>query len=218
MDINNWRSKHPRSRIEIIADILRLLRLGNTGKTQITHYTNLSWDQGLKYIENLIEAELLEGAEEEMGLPCYRITEKGLQVLRLIENIKEMLPPEGALELLKTSKISEINMGHLLVTKEVAELIKDDQDFAAFVKKCVERYRRADWGDASQEARQLNERIIKRNMLLFSSYESKNFPEIWISTEPDRSSSTIMFPHEEFSLEPLEDYQSVIGGKFMEAM
>jgi predicted transcriptional regulator len=217
MDIDNWRSKHPRSRIEIIADILRLLRLGNTGKTQITHYANLSWDQGLKYIESLLEAELLEGVEEEMGLPCYRITKKGLTVLRLIENIKEMLPPEGAVDILNKSKITEINTGNILVTKGVAELCKENQEFALFVKKCLERYRRADWGDASQEVRHLNTHILARNMRLFSSYESKDFPEIWITTEPDRSYSTIMFPDEEVSMEPLEDYESVIGSTFMEA-
>ena len=72
MDRDDWQSKHPRSRMEIIADILRLLRLGDTGKPQITHYANLSWDQGKKYIDNLLEAELLEGAEEEMGLPCSK--------------------------------------------------------------------------------------------------------------------------------------------------
>jgi predicted transcriptional regulator len=217
MDIENWRSKHPRSRIEIIADILRLLRLGNTGKTQITHYANLSWDQGMKYIESLLEAELLEGIEEEMGLPCYRITKKGLTVLRLIENIKEMLPPEGAVDILNKSKITEINIGNVLVTKKAAELLKEKQEFAMFVKTCLERYRRADWGDTSQEVKQLNQHILERNMRLFSSYESKGFPEIWITTEPDRSYSTIMFPDEEVHMEPLEDYQSVIGGKFMEA-
>ena len=217
MDIDNWRQKHPRSRIEITADILRLLRLGNTGKTQITHYANLSWDQGLKYIESLIEAELLEGIEEEMGLPCYRITEKGLNVLRLIENIKEMLPPEGAVDLLNKSKITEINTGDILVTKGVSELMRENGEFAVFVKKCLERYHRADWGDASQEVRRLNQHILERNMRLFSSYESKDFPEIWITTAPDRSYSTIMFPDEEVSMEPLEDYELVSGSEFMQA-
>ena len=217
MDIDNWQPRHPRSRIEIIADILRLLRLGNTGKTQITHYANLSWDQGLKYIESLIEAELLEGAEEEMGLPCYRITEKGLTVLRLIENIKEMLPTEGAVDILNKSKITEINTGNILVTKGVSELLRENQEFAVFVIDCLERYRRADWGDTSQKIRRLNQHILERNMRLFSSYESKDFPEIWITTEPDRSYSTIMFPDEEVSIEPLEDYEQVSGSEFMQA-
>ena len=91
MDKDNRQIKHRRSRVEITADILRLLRLGNTGKTQITHYANLRWDQGLKYIDYLLEENLMERAEEEMGLPCYRITKKGLAVLNLIENLEKDL-------------------------------------------------------------------------------------------------------------------------------
>jgi len=217
MDTNNWQPKHPRSRIEITADILRLLRLGNTGKTQITHYANLRWDQGLKYIDYLLEAELLEGAEEEMGLPCYRITKKGLTVLNLIENIKEMLPPEGAIDILHKSKITEIYVGDIFITKGVTNLARENPGFATFVKKSLERYRKADWGDMSDEVERLNNQSLERNMRLFSSYESKDFPEIWITTEPDRSCSTIMFPDEDVSIEPLEDYWSVVSREFMEA-
>ena len=217
MDRDNWQSKHPRSRIEITADILRLLRLGNTGKTQITHYANLRWDQGLKYIDNLLEAELLEGAEEEMGLPCYRITKRGLTVLNLIENLKEILPPEGAIDILHKSKITEINVGNIFMTKGAANLARENPEFATFVKKSLERYRKAAWGNKSDEVERLNIQSLERNMRLFSSYESKDFPEIWITTEPDRSCSTIMFPDEDVSIEPLEDYWSVVSREFMEA-
>jgi len=217
MDTNNWQPKHPRSRIEITADILRLLRLGNTGKTQITHYANLRWDQGLKYIDYLLEAELLEGAEEEMGLPCYRITKKGLTVLNLIENIKEKLPPEGTLDILHRSKVVEINVGHVLVTKGVADLARADPEFSAFIKKSLERYQKADWGDMSDEVERLNNQSLERNRRLFSSYESKGLPEIWITTEPDRSYSTIMLPDEDVGVEPLEDYGSVVSRESKEA-
>jgi len=150
MDRDEWQPKHPRSRIEIMADILRLLRLGNTGKTQISNYANLSWDQGLKFIDNLLAAELLEGAEEEMGLPCYRITTKGLTTLSLIEILKEMLPPEGTTDILRRSKVVEINVGHVLVTKRVADLARENPEFATFVQKSLDRYRKADWGNMSR--------------------------------------------------------------------
>ena len=206
MDKDYWKSQHPRSRIEIIADILRLLRLGNTGKTQITHYAKLNWDQGSKYIDDLLESELLEGAEEEMGLPCYRITKNGLKVLGLIENLKEMLPPEGTLDILHRSKISEVNVGHILVTKGVINLARKNREFAVFIQNSLEKHRKGNLGNTSDEASRLNTRDLERNMRLFSSYESKGLPEIWITTEPDRSYSTIMFPDEYASIEPLEDF------------
>jgi predicted transcriptional regulator len=211
VDKDNWQSKYSRSRIEIIADILRLLRLGNTGRTQITYYTSLKQDQASKYINRLLEAGLLENAEEEMGLPGYRITRKGLAILGLIENIKEMLPADGQTEILHGSKVLEINVGHVLMTRGVAELVRRNRKFANFVKESLGRHRRGDWGEMSDEVRQLNNENLGINTRLFSWYELKGFPEIWITTEPDRSSSTIMFPDEDISMEPLEDYSLFTG-------
>jgi predicted transcriptional regulator len=211
MDKDNLQPGRNRSNIEILADILRLLRLGNTGKLQITHYAHLDGDQASNYINSLVKSELLEGAEEEMGLPSYRITEKGLAALNVIENIREMLPPEGALDILHRSKIVDINVGRVLMTRGVADLAGDNQEFASFVRKSLDRYRRGDWGNMSAEGKFLNSRFLAKNMRLFSSYGSERLPEIWITTEPDRSFSTIMFPDEEVSIEPLLPYDSVEG-------
>lgn len=211
VDTDKWQSKYNRSRIEIIADILRLLRLGNTGKTQITYYASLKQDQASKYIKNLLEAELLESAEEEMGLPSYRITRKGLAILSLIENLKEMLPADGRTEILHGSKILEINVGQILVSKGVAELARENKRFAAFLKESLDRHRKGDWGEMSDEVRQLNNQNLGINTRLFSSYESKGFPEIWITTEPDRSFSTIMLPDEDITMEPREQYSLLEG-------
>lgn len=143
-----------------------------------------------------------------MGLPSYRITEKGLAALSVIENIREMLPPEGALDILHRSRIVDINIGRVLITGGVADLAGDNQEFALFVRKSLDRYRRGDWGNMSAEGIFLNNRFLEKNMRLFSSYGSDRFPEIWITTEPDRSFSTIMFPDEEVSIEPLQPYES----------
>ena len=215
VDRDKWQPKH-RSRIEIIADILRLLRLGNTGKTQITYYAYLRQDQASKYINSLLEAGLLEGAEEEMGFPSYRITHKGLTILSLIENIKEMLPSDGTTDILHRSKIVEINVGHVLVTKGVAALTQEDRKFAVFVKESLDRHRKGDWGTMSDEERELNNKNSGINVRLFSSYESEGYPEIWITTEPDRSFSTILFPDEDISMEPREDYLFAEGAASQE--
>jgi predicted transcriptional regulator len=211
MDRDKWQSKYSRSKIEIIADILRMLRLGNTGRTQITAYASLKQDQAAKYINRLLEAGLLENAEEEMGLPSFRITRRGLAILGLIENIKEMLPADGRTEILHDSKVMEINVGRVLMTRGVAELVRRNRKFASFVKESLGRHRRGDWGEMSDEVRQLNNQNLGVNTRLFSWYELKSFPEIWITTEPDRSFTTIMFPDEDISMEPREDYSLFTG-------
>jgi predicted transcriptional regulator len=211
VDRDKWQPKHNRSRIEIIADILRLLRLGNTGKTQIIYYASLRQDQASKYINRLLEAELLEGAEEEMGLPSYRITRKGLAILSLIENLKEMLPADGSTEILHQSKVLDINVGYVLASQGVAALARENKKFADFVKESLGRHRKGDWDEMGDEVRQLNNQNLGINTRLFSSYESAGFPEIWITTEPDRSFSTVMFPDEDVSMEPREHYPSLEG-------
>ena len=103
-----WQPTGRRSNIEIIADILRFLRLGETGKTEIRYTVKMSRDQTSKYLDRLLETGLLEDVQTEIGVPSYRITKKGLALLSKIENMQEMLPPEGALDILHRSKLVEI--------------------------------------------------------------------------------------------------------------
>jgi len=216
VDADKWQPKHNRSRIEIIADILRLLRLGNTGKTQISAYAYLRQDQATRYIRRLLDSGLLESAAEEMDLPCYRITRKGLAILSLVENLKEMLPADGTTEILHQSRVLDINLGQVLVSRGVAERARKNREFAAFVKESLWRHRKGDWGETGEEVRQLNNQNMGISTRLFSAYESARFPEIWITTEPDRSFSTIMFPEEDISMEPREHYSALEGAEARE--
>jgi predicted transcriptional regulator len=201
--------KGRRTNIEIVADILRLLRLGQTDKIEIASIVQISREQASKYLLKLTEAGALEEAEEEIGIPSYRITRKGLSIIGSIEDMREMLPSDGRVDILHRSKILEINVGQVLVTRGVADLAKEKRVFASFVRKSLERYRKGDWGDMSDEDKRLNNLNLEKHLRLFASYESPNLPEIWITTEPDRSSSTIMFPEEDISLVPLESYELV---------
>ena len=164
--------RNRRNNVEIIADILRLLRLGQS---------------------------------DRIG-----ITPKGLSILGSIEDMREMLPVNGGIEILHRSKISEINIGQIFVSWGVANLVRKKRLFASFVQKSLDRYRKGDWGDMGDEEKSLNQDNLIRNLRLFASYESPNLLEIWITTEPDRSSSTVMFPDEDISIVPLERYETLI--------
>ena len=80
-----------RSAIEIIADILRLLRLGEAGKTEIMYTVNLSYSQIQKYLRNLLELGLLDEVRQDTRSVIYRIPRKGLDLLTAIENMHEVL-------------------------------------------------------------------------------------------------------------------------------
>jgi len=92
-----------RSSIEIIAD---MLRLGEAGKTEIMYSVNMSYFQLQKYLNFMMERELID--KVKLGNPSvtYRVTKKGLGLLRHIDEILDTLnlkddgeetPPTGAL-------------------------------------------------------------------------------------------------------------------------
>jgi len=89
-----------------------------------------------------------------------------------------------------------IDMGRLLMTRGVNDLVSEDETFAKFVMDSLTRHRRGDWGDLTEEDKQENELSLKEGYRLLSAYESERLPKIWIITEADRSATTILFPDE----------------------
>ena len=77
-----------RSSIQVIADILRL---GEAGKTEIMYSANMSYAQLQKYLKFLLELKLIDKVAVGNPIVTYRVTEKGLRLLRTIDNILETL-------------------------------------------------------------------------------------------------------------------------------
>ena len=79
---------HRRSSIEVIADILRL---GEAGKTEIMYNANMSYAQLQKYLDFLLQLQLIDRIKLGNPTVSYRVTEKGLNLLNKICVILEML-------------------------------------------------------------------------------------------------------------------------------
>ena len=77
-----------RCSIEIIADILRL---GEASKAEIIYAAKMSYYQSKKYLDHLLKLELLDRAMTGNQLVTYRVTKKGLNLLRDIDVIQKML-------------------------------------------------------------------------------------------------------------------------------
>jgi len=77
-----------RSSIEVVADILRL---GEASKTEIMYSVHLSYNQLRRYVSRLLRLELLDKAVAGDRLIRYRVTRKGLKLLRDIDTVLEML-------------------------------------------------------------------------------------------------------------------------------
>jgi len=79
-----------RSNIEIIGDMLKVGENG-AGKTEIMYSANMSYSQIQKYLSFLIGHGFIDRVEIGNPVVTYRVTEKGLALLRSIETILEVL-------------------------------------------------------------------------------------------------------------------------------
>ncbi len=80
-----------RSRTDIIAMILQASTAGAT-KTRIMYSAYLSYAQVKEYLSFLIERNLIVYEE---GTQLYKLTERGLQLLRAYEGISDMITLDG---------------------------------------------------------------------------------------------------------------------------
>jgi predicted transcriptional regulator len=77
-----------RSSIEVIAD---MLRLGEAGKTEIMYSANMSYHQLQKYLTFMLQMGFITKVTVGNPVVTYRVTRKGLRLLRSIEGILEIL-------------------------------------------------------------------------------------------------------------------------------
>ncbi len=79
-----------RSNIEIIADMLKVGENG-AGKTEIMYSANMSYSQIQKYLGFLLSHGFINKVEVGNPIVTYRVTDKGLGLLRNIDSIMEVL-------------------------------------------------------------------------------------------------------------------------------
>jgi hypothetical protein len=60
----------------------------------------------------------------------------------------------------------------------------------------IKRHVTGDWGEVDQEDRRENECSVEHGFRLLSSYALSNGTKLWIITEADRSSTTLLLPSE----------------------
>ena len=76
-----------RSRTEIVSNILNAANGGAT-RTKIMYKAFLSYSQLKEYLSILVENNLLESQE---GTQIYKTTEKGLNLIKMYNEIRELL-------------------------------------------------------------------------------------------------------------------------------
>lgn len=89
--------------------------------------------------------------------------------------------------------------GQILLTASVYETSKKDSKFEEFIYDSLKRHLNGDWGDLCKKDVALNNESVTGNNRILSSYTLKEESikyKIYIITEADRKSTTILFPQE----------------------
>lgn len=88
-----------------------------------------------------------------------------------------------------------MNIGRLVATRSVSDLMDEKKEFRSDVNTALSQYLHNDWGVTCKEDSELNDRAVKDGERVLASYDTIE-GKIWIITEWDRSYTTILFPSE----------------------
>ena len=84
-------------------------------------------------------------------------------------------------------------LGKLVATPEAIELLRQ-HELSPF--DYVTRHWQGDWGDLEAEDVEANKAALQYGTRLFSSHRIGDGDKLWIITEADRSSTTLLLPSE----------------------
>lgn len=90
-------------------------------------------------------------------------------------------------------------LGRLCASRGVADRAAENRAFENFIWQCIARYTQRDWGNLSASDKRMNDEAVKNSDgRILASYEQEGQPtwHIWIITEADRSTTTVIFPDE----------------------
>ena len=85
--------------------------------------------------------------------------------------------------------------GKLYATQGVAAIFQNRRDIP-FIGDLIARHVTGDWGDLDDFDKAQNDAAVEDGGRIFSAYRIANDLRVWVITEADRSSTTVLFPSE----------------------
>ena len=144
----------------------------------------------------------LNRQQDEM-LAMYQKADKSERnaVIRQIDGFLPVLTEEKKLFWLKfRRKLERLNeaailfpLGKIYLTIGARETLNESTEDAF---QFLEKHQTGNWGDLCENDKNENELSVKEGFRIFSSYKTAKGEKIWIITEADRSSTTILLPEE----------------------
>jgi hypothetical protein len=104
---------------------------------------------------------------------------------------------------LDSARKVDFSLGHVYTTGGIKRLIDDAVLDSAFVRACLAKHARGEWGDVCEDDRQANEDALRDGSRIFSVYRTAEVEDerIWIITDAaddggHREATTILLPSE----------------------
>lgn len=85
------------------------------------------------------------------------------------------------------------SLGHVMATPGAMALLQGDTDLAGLL---ITRHLLGDWGNVDSEDWATNNQAIKMGNRIVSSYVLHGAGTVWLITEADRSTTTLLLPSE----------------------
>jgi hypothetical protein len=85
------------------------------------------------------------------------------------------------------------DLGKIIVTAGALDALEESGDAP---DQFLARHQRGDWGDLGEGDRQENDFSVGERLRIFSAYHTSKGEKLWIITEADRRSTTILLPCE----------------------
>ncbi|MCL1618259.1 hypothetical protein [Ralstonia pseudosolanacearum] len=92
---------------------------------------------------------------------------------------------------LTTQSPPRLRLGRLVTTPGAYEALAAAN---VSIVDLLNRHARGDWGELPEEDRQQNELAVTTGQRVLSSYRLGNGQKIWIISEADRASTTVLLP------------------------
>lgn len=122
-------------------------------------------------------------------------------IIKQIDSFLGVIPQDSRIFWLKfRRKLEKLNesdilfpLGQVFMTVGAREALEESNQHPM---EFLMRHQRGDWGLVCESDKQENDFSVKEGFRIISAYETAKGEKIWIITEADRSSSTILLPSE----------------------
>jgi hypothetical protein len=147
------------------------------------------------------ETYLNKQSEQMLALYEKADTNERKAIIKQIDSFLSVVSPDAKtfwlkfrrkLEMLNESKVL-FSLGNVYLTIGAREALTESNQTAI---EFLARHQSGDWGDVCEDDKRENELSLKEGFRILSSYKTSKDVKLWLITEADRRSTTVLLPSE----------------------